>query len=223
MWRLYASESDGIAIKTDFSSFARSFIGDKNIFVGEVIYIDYETEAVDEQANDFALYLTKRKNFEHEAEVRAISLNIPMPDGDVDGSPHAAGAGVYHEVDIRLLIKEVLVAPYAEEVIGWTSERQRRVLGGCSVAKVAAKLRLGSRLRRLRRIQPESLLNAPPQVPRREWLGEVVVGSGGVALCDVGLLARGRHYDDRGVRRGSGENMPVRHQLGSASWRHSRS
>ncbi len=62
-----------------------------------------------------------------------------------------------------------------------------------------------------------------PQVPWREWLGEVVVGSGGVALCDVGLLARGRHYDDRGVRRGPGENMPVRHQLGSASWRHSRS
>ena len=31
-------------------------------------------------------------------------------------------------------------------------------------------------------------MNAPPQVPRREWLGEVVVGSGGVALCDVGLL-----------------------------------
>lgn len=115
MWKLYSSESDGIAIRTDFSSFTRSLIGDKNVFVGEVIYIDYDTEAIDEQGNDFALYLTKRKSFEHEAEVRAISLNIPMRGGDIDRSPDAAGAGIYHEVDTGQLIKEVVIAPYAED------------------------------------------------------------------------------------------------------------
>lgn len=115
MWRLYSTESDGIAIKTDFSSFTQSFTGDKNVFVGEVIYIDYDTEAIDEQGNEFARYLTKRKSFEHEAEVRAISLNVPMRNGDIDRSPGAAGAGIYHDVDAGQLIKEVVVAPLAED------------------------------------------------------------------------------------------------------------
>ncbi len=115
MWRLYSTESDGIAIKSDFASFTQSFTGDKNVFVGDVTYIDYETEPIDEQGNDFALYLTKRKSFEHEAEVRAISLNIPMRNGDIDRSPDAAGAGVYHEVDTGQLIKEVVIAPLAED------------------------------------------------------------------------------------------------------------
>ena len=136
MWRLYSEEHEGIAIKTDFLSLSTSFIGPKEVFIGQVQYLDYETATVDEE-NPFALYLTKRKSFEHEAEVRALGLNIPMKDGAIDRSPEARHQpGVYREVDPGVLIKEVVVAPYADK---WFVEL---------VADTAARYGLAASVRR---------------------------------------------------------------------------
>lgn len=116
MWRLYSGEREGIAIKTDFTGLSESFVGPKEVFIGEVRYIDYEKETINEEENQFARYLTKRRSFEHEAEVRALGLNIPMKDGQIDRSPEAQQQpGVYREVDLGILVREVLVAPYADQ------------------------------------------------------------------------------------------------------------
>ena len=106
MWKLYARESDGIAIKTDFDSFKKSFTCSENIYIGKVSYIDYKCEIIPE-GNAFYLFLHKRKSFAHEHEVRAINLRNPNNYDDL--------AGVYYEVDLSLLIKEVIVAPFAPD------------------------------------------------------------------------------------------------------------
>ena len=75
-------------------------------------------------------FLQKRKSFEHEHEVRAINLDLPLaPDfGDLDGpsGPKAIDLsiatyeiGTYREVDLSRLINEVIVGPYASD---WFTE-----------------------------------------------------------------------------------------------------
>ena len=57
-----------------------------------------------------APYLSKRRSFEHENEVRAITNDFPFP-----GQEDIYTVGNYYEVDLSLLIKEVIVAPYADD------------------------------------------------------------------------------------------------------------
>ena len=112
MWRLYAREKDGIAIKTNFDSFKKSFICSEDIYIGKVSYVDYKSEIVPE-GNVFSLFLHKRKSFAHEHEVRAISLRFSRGDEVSQKLRNGSLDGVYYEVDLSLLIKEVFVAPFA--------------------------------------------------------------------------------------------------------------
>ncbi len=114
MWRLYSRESDGIAIKTEFNSLTKSFIGEDSVFLGTVNYVDYETAFIPEN-NTFAPFLHKRKSFEPEKEVRAITQDIPTKDGKSDMSQDLVTFGKYQQVDLSVLISQVVVAPFAEE------------------------------------------------------------------------------------------------------------
>ena len=124
MWKLYAGERRGIAIKTDFKSLSRSFTTNNRIFIGRVSYIDYETTPIAE-CNMLLPFLHKRRAFTHEAEVRAIELELPLEDAQkrwppvVDLTTPIHNVGVYREVDLAALVQEVLVAPYADE---WLTE-----------------------------------------------------------------------------------------------------
>ena len=124
MWKLYSNIQDGIAIKTDFQSLSGSLRGSQEVRIGRINYVDYETTFIPE--NDaFKPIMFKRKSFEHEHEVRAVILEIP-PSGDegfvVGRQPSVYEDGAYHEVDTSMLIKEVLVPPYAED---WFTELVR--------------------------------------------------------------------------------------------------
>lgn len=114
MWRLYAKEHDGVAIKTDFQSLSGSLKGDKDVFIGSVNYIDYNVDFIRED-NLFAPFLNKRKSFEHENEVRAIMVEIPSSEHGLDLSRDICDVGVYHEVDVPTLIHEVVVSPFAPD------------------------------------------------------------------------------------------------------------
>lgn len=114
MWRLYSGEKDGIAIKSLFGSFKKSFTTRENVSIGKVSYVDYERDFIPE-SNFLFPFLHKRKSFEHEREVRAIVLKIPSKDDTVDISQEFFDIGKYFEVDLSLLIQEVIVAPYAPE------------------------------------------------------------------------------------------------------------
>lgn len=103
MWKLYGQQ---IAIRTTSDRLCRSFVCENDIYVGKVLYVDYETADVSlEYLSN--LYLHKRHSFDHEREVRAITY---MKEGST-----AAWLGQYYAVDVEMLIEQVVVAPHADE------------------------------------------------------------------------------------------------------------
>ena len=114
MWSLYARETDGIAIKTDFDSLKNSFTCNEDIYIGSVNYVDYDKHFIPED-NLFHPYLHKRKSFEHEKEIRAIVGEIPPKGHGVDFSRDICDIGKYYEIDPPILIQEVVVAPFAPD------------------------------------------------------------------------------------------------------------
>ena len=114
MWRLYSREHDGIAIRTDFKSLSQSFTCSDNVFIGKVNYVDYNRTFIPE-GSIFYPFLHKRQSFEHEREVRAITLNLLACDGKIDLSQEVHAEGEYYTVNLSLLVQEVIVAPYASD------------------------------------------------------------------------------------------------------------
>lgn len=118
MWKLYSKDDNGIAIKTNFDSFARSFTSSEDIFIGRISYVDYETDFFTD-LNLLSPFLCKRKSFKHEHEVRAIVRDFPTKkqgkDNLIDLSQDICDVGNYYEVDLSLLIQEVVIGPYAPD------------------------------------------------------------------------------------------------------------
>ena len=125
MWRLYSRERDGIAIRTTFESLVESLTGEDSVHIGTVNYVDYEETFIPEN-NTMAPFLFKRKGFEHEHEVRALIQQTSSRDGKIDLSHEVYEVGVYQSVDLSVLVREVVVAPYAED---WLLELVTSVAG----------------------------------------------------------------------------------------------
>ena len=119
MWKLYAGHGDGVAIKTTYRLLKESLIGKEVVSIEKVKYVDYAIARV-QLSNPLAQFIQKRRSFAHEREVRAIiqKLDIRGDKISVDG-PDICDVGIYHDVDVNKLVKEVFVPPYAED---WFSE-----------------------------------------------------------------------------------------------------
>ncbi len=115
MWKLYG-EGAGIAIRTTFKRLSESLKCEDIIYIGRIQYVDYDTTFIGER-NAFTPLLHKRKSFEHEREVRAMTIDVPLGDARV---------GAYLKVDISSLIDNVIVAPYSQE---WFVELVKAVAG----------------------------------------------------------------------------------------------
>ncbi len=130
MWEIYSGKGEGVAIKTDVASFVKSLGGPDDIFVGKVVYEDYETAFIPD-INFLHAFLRKRKHFEYEKEVRALFQRIPSV-ADVNAGPHESplevcDVGIYVDVNLTELIKEVVVAPSAGD---WFRELVESVARG---------------------------------------------------------------------------------------------
>lgn len=68
--------------------------------MGKVFYVDYEM-AVISLKKLFNLYLNKRRSFEHERKVRAMTY--------VKEGATVAWGGQYKAVDVEMLIEQVVV------------------------------------------------------------------------------------------------------------------
>ena len=111
MWKCYAVHKDGVAIQSTVERFKKAISNDPTqIFIGMIGYTDYDISAVPE-GNVFYNFLHKRKSFEHESELRAITMGKDFD--QTRGLP--AGVGVSINVDI--LIEKILIAPTAPEWI----------------------------------------------------------------------------------------------------------
>ena len=84
-------------------------IGNTSTYVGKVNYINYESDFIAE-GNAFNPFLHKRLSFEHEREVRAMYWIL----SEKGFAQDVCDIGIYSDIDVSLLIKEVIVAPYAD-------------------------------------------------------------------------------------------------------------
>ena len=111
MWRLYLSANEGVCIQSTYNRL-RSCL-DKCIFIGEVNYIDYQTEWFF-QGQLFNAIVHKRKSFEHERELRAVFWELH---GIPEAEPYKAKierAGLWIDIDLPSLIETVHISPAAE-------------------------------------------------------------------------------------------------------------
>ena len=120
MWRHYARDHGGVAIKTDFASLASSFTDAMSVYIGSVEYIDYRSTFIPE-GNLFSAFLRKRKSFEYEQEVRALISEMPPDDGSGIGphSPDVWDVGKPCQVDLGQLVHKIVVSPLSPE---WVSQ-----------------------------------------------------------------------------------------------------
>jgi len=101
MWELYSTNCQGIAIQTTYQQLEDSFVGNPNIIIGEVQYIDFSKRYADLRCP----YWFKRKAFEHEKEVRAVYESHEDNDRK----------GINIKVDLDKLIENIYVSPLAED------------------------------------------------------------------------------------------------------------
>lgn len=128
MWRLYCGASQGVAICTTYDKLAAT-IKDPNVHIGLVRYIDYERK--DFPSNDIADHFThKRAAFEHEREVRIVSIDLArfVARGD-ERRELLARDGIEHAVDVETLIDAIYVHPYAR---AWYEDAVKTVVGALS-------------------------------------------------------------------------------------------
>jgi hypothetical protein len=146
MWKLYLTGNEGVAIQSTFNRLARSFDSymQDDVFIGQVKYIDYETEWLPE-GNSFYPFLHKRKSFEHEHELRAIIIRIPTKQGkggsEMDLQKDMFEAGAYVAVNLGTLVERVFVSPASSS---WFSDLVRSVVKKYSLPKEVIQSSLDS-------------------------------------------------------------------------------
>ncbi len=118
MWKLYSDSGKGIAIKTTVSSLVDSLNSCEQEFplsLGRVKYLDFLCDKLttDECLSDgIASPLLKRKEYEHENEIRLYS--VPQCNSFEEWEQYEA-VPIRVPVDITTLIENVYISPYVAE------------------------------------------------------------------------------------------------------------
>jgi len=145
MWDLYSHRYTGIAIQSNFKSLSESFKHNKDdvIWIGKVKYIYFNKECMDEW-NVYEAFIIKRKSFEHEHELRAVTCLpevgfgkpilgesdklreriSPTPKRKLD-SAQLTDSGKYVHINLDALIEQVYVSPLAKP---WFTEIVKSLL-----------------------------------------------------------------------------------------------
>jgi len=109
LWSVFPNSIYGIAIQSRYDKFCNSFKKDENkVYVGVINYLDYEIDQVDRR-NVLNPFLSKRKSFEYENEIRAL---ITTFDAHKDGKKESP-IGILVKVNLRTLIEIIYVSPLA--------------------------------------------------------------------------------------------------------------
>jgi hypothetical protein len=127
MWHLYSAHH-GVAIKTTVRRLIDAFQSEPTkIIIGSVQYVDFRTPAEKEAERCLSPFFVKRRSFEHEKELRAVSWNSRLL--------RRKGSGMYVNVDLPSLIEDVYVSPTVE---GWIVDvvRTELTLHGLTNVKV---------------------------------------------------------------------------------------
>ena len=141
MWEKYHMRNSGVAIKTTMQKMKNSLSGKFSVYIGKIEYI-YDNTDDDQYMHNFLKskiklakklayfpYFRKRKEYEHEKEVRLVvdidpfvmdALNDQTVETFLEtGLPDICDTGMSFNIDVNTLIDEVVVSPYAED---WITE-----------------------------------------------------------------------------------------------------
>ena len=134
MWHLYSHVNAGIAIQSTIGKLSKCFKDNNRdtIWIGQIQYLDFSKDWVNEWNDVFQAFLIKRKSFEYENEIRAVTclpddhhqsgksvLNAVAkknfsPNSAVANAEEITDKGKYVSADLQTLIENVYIAPYAE-------------------------------------------------------------------------------------------------------------
>jgi len=113
MWKLYSSNRQSIAIQSTIGRLKGCFKTKENIYIGQVEYVDYNNYEPSNrilnigEANTLKTFLLKRKGFEHEKEIRAIT-NIAY-------NKHKQEKGILVNIDLSELIETIVISSISED------------------------------------------------------------------------------------------------------------
>lgn len=141
MWKEYARNDYGIAIRSTIGRLRRSLYGDPDsLWIGVVDYIDFETHDMTVYDGSQAVkraFLKRAKKFEDECELRVCAINdITMSRSNPNGSKMSEiqkkgpgrfdpfRLGLYIKVDLDKLIESIYVAPGSP---GWFLDLLKRM------------------------------------------------------------------------------------------------
>ena len=143
MWKIYATEDAGIAIRSTVGRLKRSLDTyiDYPVTISSVGYINYETDIIPENYLLHPMFF-KRKSYEYENELRAlVSTGVDASSGSGESGKRQTTLddrkkvdtidvrGLYATIDIDALIEAVYVSPKAPlwlvELVRSVSEKFR--------------------------------------------------------------------------------------------------
>jgi len=114
MWKLYSSNRQSIAIQSTIGRLKGCFSKTaEKIWIGEVEYIDYKIWIPNKrffdvsESNTLKTFFLKRKGFEHEKEIRAIT-NIAY-------NKHKQEKGILVDIDLNELVETIIISPISED------------------------------------------------------------------------------------------------------------
>ena len=115
LWKLYLKSNEGIAIKSNYRRLKSSFnAAEDDIYIGMVRYIDYSKQSIPD-TNILRPFVTKRRSFEHEHELRALLYNRPSTSRGSHGELFMGRPffdnGKYVPINLHELIDKIYVAP----------------------------------------------------------------------------------------------------------------
>lgn len=141
MWKIYLNSNEGIAIQSTYRRLIASLssYSDFDIFIGKIKYIDYEKEEIP-HGNLLSPFMYKRKNFEHEDELRSL-IWTRQGGKNPQGDKFLAEFGLYVQTDIQLLIENIFVVPSAPP---WILEIIRSVTNKFGLSKEVRQSNLAS-------------------------------------------------------------------------------
>jgi hypothetical protein len=133
MWKLYCPNNQGVVLQTTYNKLVNSNT-DKNLHIGMITYIDYETDFFQAEDNLFYSVMHKRKAFEHEKEVRIVTMqhymeNKPLLPGktfnwDISGCIENIFVNPYSEPWFHDVIKETLNSFNCKIKVDWSNMKK---------------------------------------------------------------------------------------------------
>lgn len=114
MWRLYTKADESICIRTTYSKLAAAL--PNKSFLGLINYRDYRSDALT-TGNLFEAFMSKRRSFEHEREVRALVWRVKVeglpPVNTLPENTHLTPdeTGVIVPIDVDAVVEEIYVSP----------------------------------------------------------------------------------------------------------------